>query len=241
MAKYKAEKQRQLARKQEQKTRFGKRKLASIPRPRMNQELRKHLVYTSTITKAFMQRLAKKRFLYQVENEKKRRTIGGPDVELVSLSAGLHDIGKTRERVSKAIAGTKRLGAHRKNEMKRHVTKGVEILNEISNGLPGNKRTKVIKIVESHHEHWNGSGYPEGLRGTQIPIGGRVLSIVDAFCALTEKRSYKEGKPVPVTLKILQKESGNLFDPELVQEFLEFAENRDFKMYQPTRRITAKK
>ncbi|MBY0404081.1 MAG: HD domain-containing protein, partial [Cyanobacteria bacterium] len=77
----------------------------------------------------------------------------------------------------------------------------------------------VIPMVEFHHENWDGSGYPMGLVGDAIPLGARIVSIVDAFHGLTSDRSYRKALPVIEAKKILEESSGTKWDPHLLQVF----------------------
>ena len=88
-----------------------------------------------------------------------------------------------------------------------------------------NSKAEVLKVAElialSHHEKWNGKGYPRGLSGGKIPLVGRIVGLVDVFDALISKRPYKDPFPVEVALDIIKKERGEHFDPDLVDVFLE--------------------
>jgi putative two-component system response regulator len=86
-------------------------------------------------------------------------------------------------------------------------------------------KTEVLKLAEqiaiSHHEKWNGRGYPQGLAGDNIPLAARIVGLVDVFDALTSKRPYKDPFPVEVALDIIKKDRGEHFDPDVVDVFLE--------------------
>lgn len=101
--------------------------------------------------------------------------------------------------------------------MKKHAEIGVEIIGDDPAEL-----FKVARIVaQNHHEKWNGSGYPQGLKGQEIPIEARIAAIADVFDALTNKRPYKPAWPLEESLAYIQEQSGKHFDPELVKLFLE--------------------
>ena len=89
-----------------------------------------------------------------------------------------------------------------------------------------------IDIAESHHEKWNGSGYPYGLKGTEIPLVARILALGDVYDALTSKRCYKEAFSHEKSRAILQEGAGNHFDPDVIEAFLgtenEFQRIREF-------------
>jgi putative two-component system response regulator len=81
------------------------------------------------------------------------------------------------------------------------------------------------EIAYTHHEKWNGSGYPEGLRGEQIPLAGRLMALADSYDALTSKRVYKAPLPHEKAVQIITEEKGVRFDPEVVDAFLEAKED----------------
>src|SRR5207247_7636032 len=94
-----------------------------------------------------------------------------------------------------------------------HVNIGTEILSPIPFPFP------VVDVVRSHHERWDGLGYPHGLKGEEIPIGGRVISIVDVFDALTSDRPYRRAMSDEEALQVLRESTGKQFDPRLVELF----------------------
>ena len=132
-----------------------------------------------------------------------------PDgVEHVRLAGRLHDVGKigTREAVlNKPGALTAEEFAH----VKEHVRIGMEIL------APLKHLGEALAYVQDHHEHWDGTGYPRGLKTTQISIGGRILAAADAFDALTSKRAYREPMEPTATIEFLKDHVGRLLDPEV--------------------------
>ena len=99
--------------------------------------------------------------------------------------------------------------------MQKHVEYGAEIVGEQESDL-----LKLAKeIVLTHHEHWDGSGYPNGLVGEEIPISGRLAAIADVFDALTDTRPYKEAWPIEKAIAFIKDSSGTLFDPLMVEAF----------------------
>src|SRR5271168_597161 len=94
--------------------------------------------------------------------------------------------------------------------MKIHTVVGAEILERVRFPYP------VVPIVRAHHEKWDGSGYPYGLKGTEIPIGARILSAVDFLDAMASDRQYRRALPLEDVMKRLQNESGKSYDPEVV-------------------------
>ena len=98
-------------------------------------------------------------------------------------------------------------------KMKRHASIGAEILSAIEFPYP------VVPIVRHHHESWDGTGYPDGVKGEAIPIGARILSVVDCFDALTSDRPYRPRMPDDKAMQIITERSGNMYDPEVVATF----------------------
>lgn len=101
--------------------------------------------------------------------------------------------------------------------MHSHPTLGAEIVSS-SNSLRGAR-----EVIENHHEKYDGSGYPQGLRDTEIPLNARIFTIVDVFDALTSRRPYKDPMPVDQALRIIGQDAGSHFDPALVRTFLPIA------------------
>src|SRR5438552_18560300 len=98
--------------------------------------------------------------------------------------------------------------------MKLHASVGADILSAIDFLYP------VVPIVRHHHEYWDGTGYPDGLRGTEIPIGARILSVVDCFDALTSDRPYRPRLSDEEALNILLERRGSMYDPLIVDTFV---------------------
>ena len=104
--------------------------------------------------------------------------------------------------------------------MKTHTVEGAKIMQNISH------LRSIIPYVLFHHERWDGSGYPEGLRGRHIPLEGRLLAIVDVYDALTTARPYHPARPHKEVIKYLRLRSTTLFDPNLVEIFIQVLEKR---------------
>jgi hypothetical protein len=104
-------------------------------------------------------------------------------------------------------------------KMKEHANIGADILSAIDFPYP------VVPIVRHHHENWDGTGYPWGLKGTDIPIGARILSVVDCFDALTSDRPYRPRLTDEAALKVLSDRRGSMYDPLIVDVF--FRVHRD--------------
>src|SRR5262245_35514069 len=98
--------------------------------------------------------------------------------------------------------------------MKRHTDIGADLLSSIKFPYP------VVPIVRHHHENWNGTGYPTGIAGTDIPLGARVLSVVDCFDALTSDRPYRPRLSDQEAFDILRERRGSMYDPLVVDTFI---------------------
>ena len=128
------------------------------------------------------------------------------------LAALLHDVGKIA--VADSILNKPgRLTEEEFDEMKKHPLHGARILSHIQSPSV----TAVLPGVQYHHERWDGSGYPEGLRGEDIPLLGRLLGIADYIDALTSARSYRGPLSLEEAIALLERESGRHFDPRIVQ------------------------
>jgi len=138
------------------------------------------------------------------------------DVKNILYAAPMHDVGKVGTPDS-ILLKPEKLTEEEFNLMKMHTIIGAKILS--------NSKSEILQVAEqialSHHEKWNGEGYPQGLSGDDIPLAARIVGLVDTFDALTSKRPYKESYPVEVTLEIIRKERGRHFDPDMTDVFLE--------------------
>ena len=138
------------------------------------------------------------------------------EVELRAIEAAslLHDMGKLA--VPEHILNKPGKLTHAEFEkMKLHSTIGADILSSIDFPYP------VVPIVRHHHEFWNGGGYPSGLKGEEIPVGARILSVVDCFDALTSDRPYRPRMTSAEAIAILRERSGSNYEPRIVERFLE--------------------
>jgi putative two-component system response regulator len=141
--------------------------------------------------------------------------LGPADVENLFNAAPMHDIGKIG--IPDAVLLKK--GALNPEEwavMRTHSQIGADILGTHPPGL----MHIACEIAITHHEKWDGSGYPRGLAGTDIPISGRIAAIADVFDALTSERPYKNAWTVEAALELLRAQSGKHFDPALVELFM---------------------
>jgi len=155
------------------------------------------------------------------ENDSFKDEISGWNTDLFLMSAQLHDVGHLG--VSNTILGKEAdLTPAEFDNMKNHVDLGVKIIQMIKNQV---ERTSLLSHAEaltgSHHERWDGSGYPHGLKGKGIPLQGRIMAIVDVYTALTSDRPHRVRKTHKEAVEIIRTGSGTHFDPDLVKAFLE--------------------
>src|SRR3954469_22907695 len=139
--------------------------------------------------------------------------VTGPELEALHAAALLHDIGKLAV-PEHIISKPGRLTPEEFEKMKIHTLVGAEILERVRFPYP------VVPIVRAHHEKWDGSGYPLGLKGAEIPIGARILSAVDYLDALASDRQYRRALPMREVMQKLGEESGKSFDPKVVDILL---------------------
>jgi putative two-component system response regulator len=131
----------------------------------------------------------------------------------------LHDIGKVGI-PDNILLKPGKLTPEEFEIMKTHTTIGANTLEEVKLRFPNNEFIKMgERIARSHHEKWNGQGYPDGLKGEDIPLSARIMAIVDVYDAVRSKRVYKAPVPHKETCEIIQRDSGIYFDPNLVKVF----------------------
>lgn len=135
--------------------------------------------------------------------------------------APMHDLGKIAVD-DRILRKNGKFTDEEYSEMKKHSMEGAKIVNTILRGV---EEDEIVDIAENvahyHHEKWDGSGYPEGLSGVQIPLEARIMALVDVFDALVSRRCYKEAFSYDTAFRIIEESSGSHFDPELSQLFLE--------------------
>jgi putative two-component system response regulator len=142
------------------------------------------------------------------------------EVELLHAAAPLHDVGKIGITDS-ILLKPGRLTSEEFATMKAHATIGANLLSGGQSGL-----VQLAELIaRTHHERWDGSGYPQGLRGEEIPLCGRIVALADVFDALTHERPYKQAWPVAQAAQEIQNQSGRQFDPHLVSIFLQMIES----------------
>ncbi|MDX1984848.1 MAG: HD domain-containing protein [Bryobacteraceae bacterium] len=132
------------------------------------------------------------------------------EMEALRAAATLHDVGKIAV-PEYIISKPGKLSPAEFEKMKIHPIVGAQILEQVQFPYP------VAPIVRSHHEKWDGTGYPDGLRGEEIPIGARILTAVDVLDALASDRQYRKAMPLPEAMAILERDAGRMFDPKVVE------------------------
>jgi putative two-component system response regulator len=146
------------------------------------------------------------------------------DIDLMLQSAQLHDVGKIAIHDS-ILKKPGRLTEDEFEHIKSHVLLGVEVIDKIMGQTTDQEFLRQAKIlVSTHHEKWDGSGYPNGLKGPEIPLQGRMMAIVDVYDALTSDRPYKKALAHDEAAAIIRNSSGSHFDPGLVNIFCEVEE-----------------
>ncbi len=135
-------------------------------------------------------------------------------------SSPLHDIGKVGIPDS-VLLKPGRLSDREFDIMKTHTTIGADTLQAALRQFPSARFLHMAReIALTHHERFDGSGYPQGLAGDKIPLSGRIVAIADVYDALTSKRVYKQAFSHDIARSIILKDSGSHFDPDLVEAFM---------------------
>jgi putative nucleotidyltransferase with HDIG domain len=150
------------------------------------------------------------------------RRLGFAQLASLETGATLHDIGKigTRDQV---LQKTGPLTGDEREEIEAHTRTGTRILS----GLLTDR--VVLDIVAYHHEHWDGRGYPEGLRGERIPLAARIVAVADTIDAMTTRRPYRPVKTWTETARELSRQMGAQFDPEIAQAAIDLIANRELQ------------
>ncbi|MBP2293965.1 response regulator [Azospirillum rugosum] len=140
--------------------------------------------------------------------------------ELIGMASMLHDVGKVGIPDS-ILRKPGKLDAEEMRQMREHAAMGGRILRDAS-GLVGGRSylTLGAEIAESHHEKFDGTGYPGGLAGDAIPLSGRIVAVADVYDALLHRRPYKEAWELTAVLELIRGESGKHFDPRVVDAFV---------------------
>ena len=146
-------------------------------------------------------------------------------ISLLYILSPLHDIGKIK--VSDTILKKPgKLTVEEFDLMKQHATYGGSVVRDLLMGVTDDEYIAFASdIATYHHERWDGTGYPRGLKGSEIPLSARIMAIADVYDALTSERCYKKAFSVEEAIRIIKEESGTHFDPKLVEVFLNHKED----------------
>ena len=146
-------------------------------------------------------------------------------IRSMRILAPLHDIGKITVS-DKILRKPGKLNKEEYDEMKKHAAAGERIIRDVLKGLTEEEHINfAADIAKYHHERWDGTGYPEGLKGEQIPLSARIMALADVYDALVSKRIYKDPIPSDKAVRIIIESSGSHFDPKLVEVFLKDLED----------------
>lgn len=146
-------------------------------------------------------------------------------IDTIESSAGLHDIGKLMI-PDRILLKNAPLDEEERRLMCAHAELGAKTLNDIYEGVEKNDFVEMaIDIAWYHHECWDGSGYPKGLKGKEIPLSARIVKVVDVFDAMISERRYKKPIPLDQTLAYMQEKSGTDFDPDIIRVFMRIYRN----------------
>lgn len=146
-------------------------------------------------------------------------------IDLAVRAAPLHDVGKIVVSDSILLKPGK-LTKEEFESIKRHAKEGGRIVDQILSGVTDDEFMRfALEIAMYHHERWDGTGYPEGLKGEEIPLSARIMALADVYDALTMERPYKKAFPVDEALEIIEEGIGSHFDPELGKLFVETMRN----------------
>ena len=152
---------------------------------------------------------------------------GGQEAQLVVSAARVHDIGKIGLADS-VLLKDGQLTDEERQVMETHPQAGAQLLRRYGEFARG------ADIVRHHHERWDGMGYPNQLKGQDIPFGARIVAVADSYDAMTSDRPYRKGMPQAVARKILLEGSGTQWDPEIVKVFLAVLQSETW----PARAVT---
>jgi HD-GYP domain-containing protein (c-di-GMP phosphodiesterase class II) len=195
-------------------------KLAEARDEETGDHLERMKVYSRTITESLL------------SESKYVKSITPEYIENIERFSPMHDIGKVGIRDGILLKPGK-LTTDEFDEMKKHAIYGADVLRTAESNITKKGRNIFqmgIEIAEGHHEKWDGSGYPYGKRGEEIPLSARIVAIADVFDALSSKRPYKEAFSFEESFDTILEGSGKHFDPEIVRAF-ELNKKRIFEIY----------
>lgn len=182
-----------------------------------NSESGMHVLHIRTLTDLLLHQLARKTDAYQLEES---------DISLISTASALHDIGKIV--IPESILNKPgRLTAEEFAVIKTHTVEGAKILNDLSVSL-GGANEPLLEVAHAicrwHHERWDGSGYPDRLKGDEIPISAQVVALADVYDALTSERCYKAAYDHDTALRMILNGECGAFNPLLLECLKECSE-----------------
>lgn len=149
-----------------------------------------------------------------------QQQINSTFIQTIGISSALHDIGKVGTEDAILMKPGK-LTADERTRMQLHANIGGECLQQIEQRLANSNFLQMAReIALYHHERWDGTGYPTGLKGEEIPLAARIVAIADVYDALSVKRVYKEPMPHDQCVAMIREQAGRQFDPQLVEVFL---------------------
>jgi HD-GYP domain-containing protein (c-di-GMP phosphodiesterase class II) len=188
---------------------FGLAKLAESRDPETGNHLERIALYSTRMASAVHRR------------SRYRRQTNPTFVKLIGISSALHDIGKVGVADSVLLKPGK-LNREERELMEKHAEIGGKCIKDIELRLGQSNFLRMAReIAISHHERWDGTGYPHQLAGERIPLSARIVAICDVYDALASRRVYKERFPHEKCVKIIREGAGSRFDPALVDVFLE--------------------
>ena len=150
--------------------------------------------------------------------------LGEKQIESLKYASLLHDTGKI-DIPAEILTKTTKLTSKEYDIIKRHPAKGAQILRPLQILRP------VIPIIMHHHEKYNGTGYPSHLKGEQIPLCARIMSVADAFEAMVYGRPYRQKMNIDAAIREIKKKSGTQFDPKIVEAFLRVIKKFNKRIY----------
>ena len=154
-------------------------------------------------------------------HDKFRGFLDNNTIDLLYKSAPLHDIGKVAVR-DEILLNPGKLMDEGFEKMKKHTIYGRDAILAAEKKLGNTSFLRLAReIAYTHHEKWDGTGYPQGLKGNEIPISGRLMAVADVYDAFISKRAYKPPFPHEKAVKMILENRGKHFDPDMVDAFIE--------------------
>lgn len=188
---------------------------------KINGESGSHIFYVAYLTNKILEDLNR--------NDKSGYSFTEEEIKFISMAASLHDIGKIK--VPESILQAKRvLFPVEYDIVKHHSVFGEEIINSCTGEVDERVIYYAKKIARSHHERFDGTGYPDGLKGDKIPICAQVVSIADVYDALTSERSYKKNISKDVAIEMIVNGMSGVFNETLIKSLLRVIKEKEFLM-----------